>query len=35
MTGGDHCKVCGKIHNGNFFDKLTGFFHRIIGIFKR
>ena len=35
MTGGDHCKVCGKIHNGNFFDKLTGFFHKIIGIFKR
>ena len=35
MQGGDHCKVCGKIHNGGFFDKLTGFFHKIIGIFKR
>lgn len=35
MQGGDHCKVCGKVHNGGFFDKLTGFFHKIIGIFKR
>lgn len=30
MTGGDHCPRCGKIHNRNFFDKLTGFFHKII-----
>ena len=30
MEGGDHCPKCGKIHNGGFFDKLTGFFHRII-----
>ncbi len=35
MTGGKHCKYCGKIHNGNFFDKLTGFFHKILAIFKR
>ncbi len=35
MTGGDHCKFCGKIHNGGFFDKLTGFFHKIFAIFKR
>ncbi len=30
MEGGSHCPKCGKIHNGNFFDKLTGFFHKII-----
>ena len=30
MTGGEHCPKCGKIHNGGFFDKLTGFFHRLI-----
>ncbi len=35
MQGGSHCKYCGKVHNGNFFDKLTGFFHRILAIFKR
>ena len=35
MTGGNHCKYCGKIHNGNFMDKLTGFFHRILGVFVR
>ena len=35
MTGGDHCKFCGKIHNGGFFDKLTGFFHKIFALFKR
>ena len=35
MQGGDHCKFCGKIHNGGFFDKLTGFFHKIFAIFKR
>lgn len=35
MRGGSHCKYCGKVHNGNFFDKLTGFFHRILAIFKR
>ncbi|MBR5427162.1 MAG: discoidin domain-containing protein [Clostridia bacterium] len=26
----EHCPKCGKIHNGNVFDKLVGFFHRII-----
>ena len=30
MTGGKHCPKCGKLHNGGFFDKLTGFFHRLI-----
>lgn len=35
MQGGDHCKYCGRIHNGNFFDKLTGFFHKIFAVFKR
>ena len=35
MQGGDHCKFCGRIHNGNFFDKLTGFFHKIFAVFKR
>jgi hypothetical protein len=35
MQGGDHCKYCGKVHNGNFFDKLTGFFHKIFAVFKR
>lgn len=29
------CKWCGKVHNGNFFDKLVGFFHSILAIFKR
>ena len=28
------CKLCGKEHNGNIFDKLVGFFHRIIYWFK-
>ena len=31
----NRCKFCGKIHNGGFFDKLTGFFHKIFAIFKR
>ena len=31
----ERCKFCGKIHNGGFFDKLTGFFHKIFAIFKR
>jgi len=35
MQGGSHCKYCGKVHNGNFFDKLTGFFHRLLAVFKR
>ncbi|MBR6314511.1 MAG: leucine-rich repeat domain-containing protein [Clostridia bacterium] len=35
MTGGDHCPQCGKIHNGGFGDKLTGFFHRIAAFFTR
>ena len=35
MQDDDHCKFCGKIHNGGFFDKLTGFFHKIFAIFKR
>ncbi len=29
MTGGDHCPQCGKIHKG-FFQKIVGFFHKII-----
>ena len=33
MTGGDHCPQCGKIHNGGFGDRLTGFFHRIAAFF--
>ncbi len=35
MTGGDHCPQCGKIHNGGFGDRLTGFFHRIAAFFTR
>ena len=35
MTGGDHCKFCGKIHNGGFFDKLTGFFHKLFAVFQK
>lgn len=34
MTGGDHCKYCGKIHSGAF-GWLTKFFHSILAIFKR
>jgi len=30
MLGPNYCPQCGKIHNGGFFDKLVGFFHRII-----
>lgn len=30
MTGSDHCPRCGRIHNGGFFDGITGFFHRLI-----
>ena len=30
MVGDDHCPQCGKIHNGGFFDKIVGFFHKII-----
>ncbi len=29
MTGGEHCPQCGKIHKG-FFQKIVGFFHKII-----
>ncbi len=34
MQGGDHCKYCGKIHDG-FFGWLVKFFHSIFAIFKR
>ncbi len=34
MTGGKHCKYCGKIHGGAF-GWLTSFFHSILAIFKR
>ena len=34
MTGGSHCKYCGKIHDG-LFGWLVGFFHSILAIFKR
>ena len=34
MTGGKHCKYCGKIHGGAF-GWLTKFFHSILAIFKR
>ena len=34
MTGGNHCKYCGKIHDG-LFGWLVGFFHSILAIFKR
>lgn len=34
MTGGLHCKYCGKIHNGAF-GWLIKFFHIILAIFKR
>ncbi len=34
MTGGQHCKYCGKIHGGAF-GWLTKFFHSILAIFKR
>ena len=34
MTGGDHCKYCGKIHGGAF-GWLVKFFHSILAIFKR
>ena len=34
MRGGDHCKYCGKIHDG-FFGWLVKFFHSIFAIFKR
>lgn len=29
MTGGDLCPQCGKVHKG-FFQKIVGFFHKII-----
>ena len=32
MTGGDHCKYCGEVHEG-FFDKIIGFFHSILALF--
>ena len=25
-----HCPKCGRIQNGNNFDRITGFFHKII-----
>ena len=34
MTGGQHCKFCGKIHGG-LFGWLVKFFHSIFAIFKR
>ena len=34
MTGGNHCKYCGKIHN-EIFGWLVKFFHSILAIFKR
>ncbi len=34
MTGGDHCKYCGKIHDGAF-GWLVKFFHSIFAVFKR
>lgn len=34
MTGGNHCKYCGKVHDG-LFGWLVGFFHSILAIFKR
>lgn len=34
MTGGDHCKYCGKVHDGAF-GWLVSFFHSILAIFKR
>ncbi len=34
MTGGKHCKYCGKIHGGAF-GWLTKIFHSILAIFKR
>ena len=34
MTGGQHCKYCGKIHGGAF-GWLVKFFHSIFAIFKR
>ena len=34
MTGGKHCKYCGKIHGGAF-GWLVKFFHSILAIFKR
>ena len=34
MTGGDHCKYCGKIHGGAF-GWLVKFFHNIFALFKR
>ena len=34
MTGGQHCKFCGKIHTG-LFGWLIKFFHSILAFFKR
>ncbi len=34
MTGGKHCKYCGKIHGGAF-GWLVKFFHSVFAIFKR
>ena len=34
MPGGDHCKYCGKVHDGAF-GWLISFFHSILAIFKR
>ena len=34
MTGGDHCKYCGKVHSGAF-GWLVKFFHNIFALFKR
>ena len=33
MTGGDHCKYCGKIHGGAF-GWIVKIFHSIFAIFK-
>ena len=34
MTGGEHCKYCGKVHDGAF-GWLVSFFHKILAIFKK
>ena len=34
MTGGEHCKYCGKVHDGAF-GWLTKIFHSIMALFKR
>ena len=31
----NRCKWCGKVHTGSFWQKIIGFIHRILTIFKR